>query len=100
MRGAGGPKKIGDLLGKVLARYSYGQTTARTELEESWQKVAGERIAKHARVGAFRRGVLEVLVDNSTLLQELESFHKQTLLAQLQGTVRHSSIRTLRFRRQ
>lgn len=94
-----GPKKLGDLLGEVLARHGLGQVTARRELEQSWREAAGERVFEHTRVGSLRRGVLEVLVDNSPLLQELESFHKQALLAGLKERVRHSRITGLRFRR-
>lgn len=94
-----GPKKVGDILGKVLARYGYTQTTAQMELEHAWREVAGERVHKRTRVGSLKRGVLEILVDNSTLLQELEGFQRQALLQKMQQTVQHSKIENLRFRR-
>ena len=97
--GKGGPKQIGDLLGRVLARYGCTQTTAQLELERAWNEAAGDRIRTRTRVGSLRRGVLEILVDNSVLLQELESFQKQTLLLKMQQSVQHNKIESLRFRR-
>lgn len=94
-----GPKKIGDILGAVLAKYGCTQTTAQLELETAWQKVADERTRKHTRIGSLRRGVLEILVDNSALLGELESFHKESLLEQLRKIIRHERVTSLRFRR-
>ena len=52
-----------------------------------------------AGCGAIRRGVLDILVDNSMLLQELEGFRKQELLAQLKEVVRHSTLTGLKFRK-
>ena len=95
----GGPHKIGDVLGKVLARYGCTQTTAQLELEQVWRQVAGERIHPRTRVGSLRRGTLEILVDNSVLLQELESFQKHSLLSKMQQLLEHNKIENLRFRR-
>jgi predicted nucleic acid-binding Zn ribbon protein len=99
MSGQGGPKKIGDLLAAVLARRGYGNATAQLELERTWKLVAGDRIAKQTRVGSFRRGVLEVLVDSAPLLAELDGFRKEELLQALADRVEHSTISSLRFRR-
>lgn len=98
-RRPGGPTKIGDVLSKVLARYGYGQSTARLELETAWREVVGSPADQGTRVGGLRRGVLEILVDNAVLLQELDGFHKQRLLEQLQGRLRHNRVTALRFRR-
>lgn len=94
-----GPRRIGDVLGKVLARYGYSETTAQRELEEGWREVAGPLVHQRTRVGSLRRGTLEILVDNSVLLQELEGFRKAELLAALQARVQHSNVSQLRFRR-
>ena len=94
-----GPKKIGDLLSSILAKYGYAGTTSRTELEEAWEEIASEQVQKHTRLGSIRRGVLEVLVDSPSLLSRLESFEKQQLLEELQRRVRHNQINGLRFRR-
>ena len=52
---------------------------------------------KYTRVGQLRRGTLEVVVANSTLVQEL-GFQKQTLLKSLAELLPDEGIENLRFR--
>jgi hypothetical protein len=99
MTQGGGPKKIGDVLGRILAKHGYADLTIRLELEQCWKRSAGERVSKYTRVGAFKSGVLEILVDHPALLGELQGFHKQSLLQSLQETVQQSKIREIKFRR-
>jgi hypothetical protein len=98
-RKPGNPHKIGDVLGAVMAKYGLTATTARAELERAWLSIAEPELRDHTRLGALRRGVLEILVDNSMLLQELEGFRKQELLGRLKETVRHSTLSGLKFRK-
>lgn len=56
-----------------------------------------ERQSPPARAGQVRRGVLEVLVANSTVMQEL-SFEKTRLVARLAELVPEEKIRDLKFR--
>ena len=93
------PQKVGDLLGRVMARWDYGSVTARGELEESWTAVAGPAVAGRTKVGSLKKGVLEILVDNSVLLQQLDGFQKHAFLAQLQQRLKHNTVSTIRFRR-
>ena len=76
-------------------------TSARVQsagaLEAAWSDAAGELMAKYTRVGAIRRNTLEVLVANSTLLQEL-GFQKQGLLNSLAQLLPDEKIENLRFR--
>lgn len=94
-----GPRKIGDILGAVLARRNYGQLTAQMELEKSWRSVAGEQVAKLTTIGPIRRGVLEILVDSAPLLAELEGFRKEELTEAMSAQVTHSKITGIKFRR-
>ena len=94
-----GPKKIGDLLGMVLAKYNAVGTTARIDLERAWRTAAGPELAEQAKVGALRRGTLEILVPSSALLHELEGFRKRELLEAVQTHVLHSRVTALRFRK-
>jgi hypothetical protein len=98
-RKPGNPHRLGDVLGAVMAKYGLAATTARAELERAWLQVAEPELQEHTRVGALRRGVLEILVDNSILLQELEGFGKHELLNRLKETVRHSTLTGLKFRK-
>jgi hypothetical protein len=96
---ADGPKKLGDLLGALVARYGLGKLTARQELERAWTTVADEPTRLATRVGAIRRGTLEILVTDSVLLQELESFRKQELLDAMKPLVKATPLTGLKFRR-
>lgn len=95
----GGPRKIGDLLGSIVAKYGYGQTAADAELDEAWRAIADEETRRHASLGAFRRGVLEILVDSSPLLSRLEGFEKESMLREFQARVKHRKIDKIKFRR-
>lgn len=94
-----GPKRLGDLLGAVLARSGYGSVTLRLELERAWAEAAGPEVARHARVGSERNGNLEILVDNAALLQELEGFRKEELLEAVGRSLPGRGLKSLRFRR-
>ena len=94
---AGGPKMIGDVLTQLMARRGFTGVRRGAACEDAWRQAAGELVARHSRVGAVRRGTLEVVVANSTLLQEL-TFQKQTLLETLGKRLPDEGIRDLRFR--
>ncbi len=94
---AGGPQMIGDVLTQLMARRGFAGVRRASACEEAWRQAAGELVARHSRVGAVRRGTLEVVVANSTLLQEL-TFQKQTLLETLGQRLPDEGIRDLRFR--
>ena len=59
-----------------MARRGSARVQSSEALEAAWRDAAGPLMAKYTRVGQIRRGTLEVLVANSTLLQEL-GFQKQ-----------------------
>ncbi|HUT88989.1 MAG TPA: DciA family protein [Thermoguttaceae bacterium] len=94
---ARGPQAIGDVLVQLMARRGFAGVRRAATCEEAWRQAAGELAAGYSRVGAVRRGTLEVLVANSTLLQEL-TFQKQTLLETLGELLPDEKIRDLRFR--
>jgi predicted nucleic acid-binding Zn ribbon protein len=93
----GGPRHIADVLSQLTARHGYGRVQAAGAFVEAWRQAAGERLAERTRATTVRRGVLEVLVGNSTLAQEL-GFQKQDLLARLGELLPDENIRDLRFR--
>jgi len=65
------PKKIADALSNLMARKGYARVLAVSALDDAWQAAAGERLAGHSRPGVVKRGVLEVVVRSSAVLQEL-----------------------------
>ena len=75
-----GPEPISEVLSRLFAERGWGRRQDRLRLEQVWAEVAGADIAKQTRVGAMRRGVLEIEVSSGALMQELAGFHKRRLL--------------------
>ena len=65
-------------------------------LAETWERVAGEDVARRARIVAFRNGALEIAVDSSALRNELE-FRRASLLRALQQEVKRPFVSRLSF---
>ncbi len=90
-------KKVGEALSKLMARKGYGRVLASGALAAAWQEAAGERLAGHTRAGNVSRGVLEVFVKSSAVLQEL-TFAKSQILKRLIVNSTESKIRNLKFK--
>jgi predicted nucleic acid-binding Zn ribbon protein len=93
-----GPELLGEILSRLFTARGLGQRQGRLHLERAWAEAAGPEHAAHTRVGALRRGALEVVVDNAVLLQELAHFHKRRLLEQLRRRLPGTPLTDLRFR--
>ncbi len=91
------PKPIGNVLAQLVQRRGYAQVRIAGERDKAWQAAAGEELAAMTRIGGIRRGVMEVTVANSLLIQEL-TFRKEKLLADLQQALPEAGIKQLRFR--
>jgi predicted nucleic acid-binding Zn ribbon protein len=91
------PKKISDALSNLMARKGYGRVLSAGALGDAWQTAAGERLAGHSLPGAVKRGVLEVLVRSSAVLQEL-TFAKHKIVKQLKELCPHENIRDVKFK--
>ncbi|HEX4150125.1 MAG TPA: DUF721 domain-containing protein [Pirellulales bacterium] len=90
-------KKMADVLSELLTRRGYARAQAGTAYVDAWHTAAGELVSRYTRPGNVRRGVLEVLVANSTLMQEL-TFQKQTILNQLARLLPDERIVDLKLR--
>src|SRR5262245_62136809 len=93
-----GPEALGEILSRLFTARGWGRRQDRLRLERAWAEAVGEVHAAHTRVGAIRRGVLEVVVDNAVLLQELAHFHKRPLLEQLRRPLPGTPLTDLPFR--
>ncbi len=91
------PKSIADAMSGLLAKRGYAQTHSAAEIQDAWQKVVGPQFAGRTVSGKIRSGVLEVVVANSTILQEL-TFEKEKLLNDLVEIIPEKNIQDLRFR--
>jgi predicted nucleic acid-binding Zn ribbon protein len=94
---AHGPQAIGNVLSQLMARRGYARVQSAAAYDAAWRQAAGPLAAKYSVVGQLRRGTLEIVVANSTLMQEL-GFQKQTLLKSLTELLPDEGIAGLRFR--
>jgi len=92
-----GPQRINDVFSELLARRGYARELTAVNFAQAWNEAVGPQWAASSRAGLVKRGVLEVFVENSTLLQEL-TFQKQSLLAAITGRLPDQKIRDLKFR--
>jgi predicted nucleic acid-binding Zn ribbon protein len=93
-----GPRPLSDILGELFTVRGYGRLRARQELEDAWNTAVGEPYCRQTRLGEVRRGVLNVTVAHSTLLEELSAFRKPALLSALQSGAPATTIHDIRFR--
>ena len=93
-----GPRPLSDILGELFTVRGYGRLRARQELEDAWNKAVGEPYCRQTRLGEVRRGVLNVTVAHSTLLEELSAFRKSSLLKALRSDAPATIIHDIRFR--
>ena len=93
-----GPEGLGEILSRLFTARGWGRRQDRLHLEKAWAETVGPDHAAQTRVGALRRGVLEVEVGNAVLLQELVHYHKRRLLEDLRRRLPGTPLTDLRFR--
>jgi predicted nucleic acid-binding Zn ribbon protein len=93
-----GPRPLSEILGDLFTVRGYGRLLARQELEDAWNAAVGEPCCRQTLLGEVRRGVLNVTVAHSTLLEELAAFRKPALLEALRAGVPATTIHDIRFR--
>lgn len=93
----GRPQPIGEILGELVSRRGFARVQVTDQFTVAWREVAGEFLAGQTRVGGLKRGVLEVIVAHSTLMQEL-TFQKTQLQKELSRRLPDERITGLRFK--
>ncbi len=91
------PQPIAEVLSELISRRGYGRVQASNQLHHAWCQAVGKSLAQFSRPGKLRGNTLEVVVADSTLVQEF-TFQKIQLLEALNGQLEHHDIRELRFR--
>ncbi len=93
----GKPQPIGDVLAQLMARRGYARVQSGDTCGDAWRQAVGEAIAAQTRATQVRRGVLEVMVAHSTIVQEL-GFQKRALIARLAELLPDEKIRDWKLR--
>jgi len=93
-----GPETLKEILSRLFTARGWGRRQGRLHLEKAWASAVGPEHANHTRVAGFRRGILEVEVNNGVLLQELAQFHKRRLLEALRSSLAGTTVTDLRFK--
>src|SRR5208337_1625344 len=93
-----GPRPLSEILGKLFTARGYGQLRALSELEGAWNTAVGEPNCHQTQIGEVRRGILNVTVVHSTLLEELAAFRKPALLQAIRAGAPGTIIHDIRFR--
>ena len=91
------PKRIGNIVADLIARRGYARVIAATTCADAWATAAGPQLVKFSRAGAIKRGVLEVMVANSTMMQEM-TYQKTSLIKKLTELMPDENIRDVKFR--
>ncbi len=90
-------KPIGSVMRRLLASSGYAETQGAAQLLEQWQQAVGPELAKLSRPGNVARGVLQVYVANSAVMQEVH-FRKKQILAELRKFESNSGLTRLKIR--
>ena len=88
---------MGSVIAGLMSRRGYAQVEESSEGEAGWQEVVGPQLGPQTRSANVRRGVMEVIVASSAVMQEL-TFRKTALLKQLAQRLPSHKIKDLRFR--
>jgi hypothetical protein len=91
-----GPERLAEVLSRLFTQRGWGAKQSRLKLEAAWRRAAGDAVFARTKLGAIRRGVLEVLVADAALHQEL-AFAKRRLLTALAQEM-GAQVKELRFR--
>jgi predicted nucleic acid-binding Zn ribbon protein len=91
------PKSMGNVMSQLLAKRGYAQVQTAAMCAAAWREAVGDKLARDTRPGNISRGVLEVLVRNSSINQEL-SFLTAKIVKTLAALAPEQKIRKLKFR--
>ena len=91
------PKRAQDLINNVIARRGIAAEQSSHRLQNIWESVIGMDLANQTRVSSLRRGVLEIIVSNSSLMQIL-SFNKEQYKEEINQQMQNGTLSDIRFR--
>lgn len=90
------PDRLGDALDCFLSASGIKIAWEFPDLAKAWEHILGREMASHAKVSKFQRGVLEITVDSSALMSEMQ-FARPMILRHLQEEVRKPFVSEIRW---
>jgi len=96
-RESAGPQPVARVISRLLSSRGYDREQSAGRLATAWAEVAPPAFRNRSRAGAVRRGVLEVVVSHSALVQEM-GFHKEEVLRRLGEAVPAEGIADIKCR--
>ena len=87
---------LADSLSGFLRATGLSKMMRHPRLWAAWHETVGDEIGRHTRVWGFRRGVLEVAVDSSSLMSEIQ-FHRKALLRDIRSQIKDPFISQISF---
>ena len=90
-------RRIDSLVSQLMSRRGYAQVAANEALQQVMTSEVGEALAGTFQVGNLKRGVLQVYVNDSVTMQEL-NFRKRAILKRIHSDMPENKITDLRFR--
>lgn len=85
------------IVARVMNKRSIAGSQAASKLNQLWQTAIGSLHGSQTQVVAVRRGVLEVIVANSSVHQQLV-FRKKQILNKLNNADHNTAIKDIRYR--
>lgn len=89
---------MGAALSQLIALKGLANTRGDEQLTETWNTIAGERIAERTAVMGVHRGVLQIAVVSSAMMNELAAFHKGRLVNEFKENHAELKIKDIKFR--
>jgi len=91
------PTPLSSVLSELIAKKGIARVQGNAQLVGIWKSVVGEKVSSRTKVLGLKRGVLEVGVDNSALMNELASFQKAGFVRKFQTEHAEHKISDIRF---
>ena len=87
---------IENVMSELFARTGYAREQGTAELLKIWQECAGETLGQCSHPAKVSRGTLQVIVESSSVIQEL-MFQQAIILQKIQQSYPEKKIQKIKF---
>ncbi|WP_283435511.1 DUF721 domain-containing protein [Neorhodopirellula lusitana] len=92
-----GPRKIGTVVSQLMSRRGYASVAVEHAMTASVVASVGPQLATSIQIGKLNRGVLQIFVPDSVVMQEL-TFQKRKMIKRLLKDHPQAKIKDIRFK--